>query len=77
MILVRVFGRLLIKTVEVAMWLAESVINLHKLLIYFLSNSLNSVDTSILVKDALVRVSIISVDLVSNWGIHSLSIGEV
>ena len=75
MILVIVFGRLLIKKVEFAMWLAELAIDPHKLSICFWSNSLNSVGTSILVKDTLMRVLTISVDLVSNWDIPSLSIG--
>ena len=71
------FGRLFIKTVEFAMWLAELAIDPHKLSICFSNNLSNSVDTSIKVRDALVTVLTVSVDLVSGWDIPSLSVGEV
>ena len=77
MFLVSVFVRLLIKTAEFDMWLSELAIDSHKLSIRFPSNSSNSVDISVLAKDALVGVSTVPVDLVSDWDIPSLSIGLV
>ena len=71
------FGRVLIKTVEVAICPAEFARDPHNLPICFLSILAMSVMTSILVKDALVRVITVDVDLVSDWDILSLSVGEV
>ena len=73
MILVKVFGRILMKVVEFVMWFAELTIEPHKLSIHFSSNLSNNIDTSILVRDdVLVRVLTVSVNLVSDCDIPSL-----
>ena len=60
------FGRVLIKPVEIAIWPAEFAKDLYRPLIYILSISATDVVTSILVNDVLVRVLTDAVDLVSS-----------
>ena len=64
-ILVRMFGRVLIKPVDTAMWPAEFAIDSHRPPIRFSSTSATKVVTSNLVRVAPVRVLTDAVDLVA------------
>ena len=64
-ILPRMYGRVLIKPVEVATWPVEFARDPHKLPVRFSSILATYVVASILVKDVLMRVLTDAVDLVS------------